>query len=352
MILDAAAYIEALARRGLLAEGAGLAEHNLGVWREYLARYADFVAPLDDITVLMTPSGLGLYEDPLNDTGLHEWALLGPISHGLLPWSARELMAGIAELPACFAEAGLGPARVRTDTFTCAGPIDPSLARHFLWIRSPRARGFGDFERYLASLTHDRRKDLRAMIRRFDSLESLRLELSGRPPDAAETRLILDHAHARWQADAPYAVAQWAWPMAIASALPEKVWFMRVFWQGSLALLAAYVLRGEVAICQATCRLDTESLPGIGGFVDAALLRQLGAGPVQVVDPTCRTGVEDTPNIWVSKRRLVNEDMEWPTLLVQSEAPVIPELDGVAPYFHPDRGWILPADRAVIGRPA
>lgn len=354
MILDAGEYIDEMARRGRLSAAAPIAERNDAVWRAYLRRYDALVGPAGALRVLLTPSGLGLYQDPLNETGAWEWALLGPISHPILPWSVDEVLRGIEALPAEFEAAGLGPPRVRTDTFGFSAPPDAEQARRFLWLNSPRARFFGDFERYLASLTHDRRKELRAQIRRFDGLTSLRFSLSAQPPNTTETDFVLTKTVERWGADAPYALAQWAWPMAIAEALPEKVLFMRVLWQGELVLLAAYVLRDEVAICQATCRAPTDALPGLGGFVDGELIRRLCAapGPVQVMDPTCRTGVEDTPAIWVSKRRLVNEDQAWPALIVDASPPPLAELDGVVPHFNPGRGWVLPAVPARIGRPA
>lgn len=350
-MLDAHAYVSALVERGLFGEGTEAPELNAAVWRRYLHHYGRFVGPVSALRVLMTPEGLGLYLDPLNETGCWEWALLGPISHASVPWSAAEIVAGVEALAERFAALGLGAPRVRTDTFGLPAP-DPALERHFLWLNSPRARFWGDLDRYLASLNHDRRKGFRALIRRFDAMPELSLQLSEAPPTPDEQTWLCDRSAERWGGDAPYALAQWAWPLAVAEALPGSASFMRADWRGERVLMAAYVRRGESVTCQATCRVPVDALSGLGGFVDGELIRRLcrPPGPVQVVDPTCRTGIEDTPGIWVSKRHLVNEDATWPVLIVDAEAPELPEGPGLVPRYDPGRGWILPPARVLVGR--
>lgn len=340
-------YLAHLHARGELSERALVPEQNVAVWRAYLPLYAELAGPPERLEVLATAAGPGFYRDPLNETGAWEWALLGPISHARLPWTAAQVIRAAEEL----AERGAG--RVRTDTFGLAAPPSPEEARAFLWLNSPRARLPGDFDAYVASLSHDRRKELRAQLRRFDALPALSLEISARPPDADEVAFLTRQSRQRWGDDAPYALVQWAWPMAVARALPEAVRFARARWSGALVLMAAYVLRGEEAICQATCRQDLEEAPGLGGFIDAHFIRTLCAegAPVRVLDPTVRTGLEDTPGIWVSKRRWVNEDHAWPTLIVDPEEPAVPELPGPVPRLDPIRGWVRPAEPARIGRP-
>lgn len=353
MLISAPEYLERLARRGLLDERAPLAEHNAAVWRAWLSRHAELAAPTDALPVLLTPGGLGFYRDPLNDTGRWEWALHGGLSHGLLPAGAAEVIAAAEALPAVCAEAGLGAPTTLTDSFGLARPPDPEQARHFLWLRSPRARARGDFATYLSTLTHDRRRRVRTLLRRLDELPGLELDLSPRPLAGAELDFLVEQQRARWGADAAYALAQWAWALAVSEGLPGAALFLRARWRGELALLAAWVLRGEAAICQATCRREVEALSGLGGYVDLWLLRRLreAGGPVEVVDPTCRTGVEDTPDIWVSKRRMVNEEARWPTLIVGPVAPALPELEGEPPRYDPRTGWVLPPEPAVIGLP-
>lgn len=348
MILSPYEYISHMERLGLFSAEACVPDQNTGVWKVYLDMYQSLIGGVQDIQIIATPGGLGFYKDPLDGRDIYTWALLGPISHPILPFSPAELIERAGTILDGFARAGIAEPAVITETFELSKAPDNGLENHFLWINSPRARIHDVFDEYVKSLASSRRKWMRELFQSFDGGD-FRFELTTQRPDTRETDFMVKSLHKRWGDDMAYALVQSLWPMAVSTVMPERARFMRVYHQGTLAFLNAFILRDEVIISQATCKNEELFFSGLGVMIDFKAVQLLGGSGLRHLDPTCRTSIEDPETIGVAKRKVVNENARKPVLLAGYR---LPALDVAYPYLDPVQGWVVPGTVALTGRPA
>jgi hypothetical protein len=342
-----------LERRGLVSAQARVPEHDTEVWRAYLGLYASFVADPRDIPIVLTPEGLGFYRDPLD--GEHEayvWAPMGAICCPTLPLPPARLLTAMLGVLEAFDAVGISEPTIVTETFDMVGPPDPSLDDRFTWLSSPRACFRDGFDGYTASLTKDRRQQMRRLFERYSEAEGFSFELSTRGPDAGELDFIVEHLERRWgRQDAPFALVQSLWATAIARVTPERVRFMRVRQHDALAFINGFVVKDDLVISQCTCKNEALQFDGLGTLVDFAVIRALcqAGSSIRRLDPTCRLSLFDPPSIEVAKRKVVNENARRPLLLAGHG---LPDLEVPVPHLDPVQGWVIPETPAVLGRPA
>lgn len=334
-------YIAWMTRLGLFSADAEAPEHDPRVCAAVVRLHAELLGVALDVPIVAVPGGLGFYRDPLAPDGPLGWALLGAVSHPAVPLTGPQIVAAGPEIAATVAAAGLGELAVVTDTFAPAGVADPSQpwANKLAWMSSPRARLDLDFAAYLASLTTDRRRTARELLRKFDETAGFRFELSPTPPSAAELDFVVTQLTRQWGEDANYALAQHLWPLAVAEVRPAQALFMRVYAGDALAFLNGYLIRGEVITSQSTSRNLELRHDGLGVVIDLKAIARLLKinAPVRHLDPTCRTGLDDPPSIEVAKRKVVNENSYKPVLLVG--APAQASAAGL-PHFDTTHGWV------------
>lgn len=345
-------FFAELERRGLVSAGARVPEHDTEVWRTYLGLYASFVADPREIPIVLTPAGLGFYRDPLDDE--HEayvWAPMGAICCPTLPLSPARLVTAMLGVLEAFDAVGIAAPTIVTETFDMVGPPDASLDDRFTWLRSPRACFADGLPAYVRSLSMSRRQQLRRLLARYDESQGFSFELSTRGPDAGELDFIAESLQRRWgPEDAPFALVQSLWAAAIARVMPEHARFMRVRHRGTLAFLNGFVVKGDLIVSQCTCKNEDLELDGLGTLVDFAVIRALceGGSDIRRLDPTCRLSLFDPPSIEVAKRKVVNENARRPLLMAGHG---LPSLEVPAPRLDPVRGWVIPEELAVLGRP-
>lgn len=348
MLMSAHEYVAWMARLGRFSESAAAPEHDPRVCASYLQLHARWLAAPLDGPIVAGQDGVGLYRDPLAP-GAFGWALVGALSHPVVPLSAAEIVARAPAIAATLADE-CGEAIVMTDTFEAAEALAPTepCAERFAWLSSPRARFGDDFAGYLASLTTDRRRAARELLARFDEGEGFRFVLSPEPPSEAELTWIAEQLTRQWGEDAAYALAQHLWPVAVAGVRPGQALFMRVFAGDRLAYFNGYLVRGPVITSQSTSRDLEVHHDGLGVVIDLkAIARLVDAFPaIRCLDPTCRTGLDDPPSIGVAKRKVVNENAYKPVLIVGAPAQ---EFAAGLPRFDARLGWV-PGTTAIVGR--
>lgn len=332
--IQPAEYVARMEALGLYAPSASAPELSSAVWREYLRLYDALIAPVSSLEILWPSDGFGFYRDPLGDTEAYSFALLGPISHPVLPFRQAELMAGLERalrlLDAC----------VVSDTFDCLTLEDPGDPR-LLWLSSPRARLLETFSEYGQSLTRRHRQRMNALFARYEGDPDLEWELSAKGPSPLELGWLERNLGERWGADAPYALAQNLWPIAVSEVHPAHALFMRVYHGGKLAFLNSYVLRRDTITSQATCRDVSRFFDGLGVLIDFQTIKHLcgNRDGLRYLDPTCRATLSDPPSIGVAKRVVTNEDCPRPILLA---GPTRLPFEPPHPQFHTASGWCVP----------
>ncbi len=344
MILKPVDYIADQERQGRLTSSAKIPELNAEVWRGYLRLYDDCIGPSGELDIIVPEKGPGLYCDPLGGGKICNWALMGPISHPVLPFTADEIIKAAPAIDATLR--GMDLDGLLTDTFVVQGEANEDQARHFIWINSPRAAIQDTFDAYAQSLPAARRKQMRRLYRQYNDDPAIRFEFSADLPGSAEVEYIKKHTYARWGEDAAYALVQTLWPMAASAIIPEAVRYMRVYKDGDLVFLNSYILRGDVLTSQSTTRNEDVFLSGLGVMIDFKAIELLsGQGDIRFLDPTCRTGLDDPDSIGIAKREVVNSDALKPILMVGGKNP-----DPALPYFC--KGWHMPDRAAHLGRTA
>lgn len=335
-LLRPAEYVDRMEALGLYAPEAPLPELSSSVWRAYLGHYERLVAPTSSQEIVWAGEGFGFHRDPLNDTEAYSFALLGPISHPVLPFGWADFMARVAPALTSLNETFV------SDTFQCLGDA-PERDPRLLWLTSPRARLFDTFPDYVQSLTRKHRQRMRALFERYDADPELAWELSARGPTSVEMTWVQQNLHAKWGDEAPYALAQTLWPLAVSEVSPQNALFMRVYHGGQLAFLNAYLVRGDTITSQATCRNMSMFLDGLGVLIDFQTIKLLSGNRagLRYLDPTCRATLSDPASIGVAKRVVTNEDLLRPILLA---GPGALPVDPPYPQFHTASGWRV-ADR-------
>ena len=347
-------YIALLERRGLFSPSAPIPEQNTRVWAAYFELYQHHIGGLEDVSLVVTPEGLGFYHDPLVEDPLgghvYAWALVGAICHPILPFSSATIIDSAESVLDAFARCGITRPAIVTETFETSAPPSPREESHFLWLNSPRAEFRTDFQSYAASLSSSRRHHLRRFTERFSAAAGFTFDFSDERPDSGEVDFMLTNLHRRWGADdMGYALLQTLWPMAVAAVMPGRARFMRVRHKGVLSFLNSFILRDDVIIAQATCKNEDMSFDGLGIYIDFKTIEVLSGGPICHLDPTCRTAAGAPETIEIAKRKVVNENARKPVFLAGYD---LPALEVAYPHFAPGRGWIVPETPVVTGRPA
>ncbi|MFZ6179996.1 hypothetical protein [Nannocystis pusilla] len=349
MLMSVQEYVGWMTRLGRFSESAAAPEHDPRVCARYLQLHARWLGGPLAAPVVAVAGGLGFYRDPLAGGSAWTWALVGALSHPVVPLAGSEIIAAAEAIAATLAD-DWGDSQVMTDTFEAEGLGEPTSAggEAFAWLASPRARFDGTFSDYVASLTADRRRAARELLARFDEAAGFRFELTPEPPSEAELAWIAEQLARQWGEDAAYALAQHLWPVAVAEVRPGQALFMRVYAGETLAYFNGYLVRGEVITSQSTSRNLELQHDGLGVVIDLkAIARLVEAFPaVRRLDPTCRTGLDDPPSIGVAKRKVVNENAYKPVLLVGATPP---ECAAGLPHFAPGRGWVA-GTAGIVGR--
>lgn len=348
-------YVALLERRGLFSPSAPIPEQNTTVWAAYFDLYQQHIGSLQDVSIVVTPEGLGFYHDPLVEDPLgshvYAWALVGAICHPILPFSPATIIASADSILDTFSRCGIPRPAIITESFEMSAPPSPREENHFLWLNSPRAAFHADFQTYAASLSSSRRHHLRRLTERFSTAAGFTFDFSDDRPGSGEIDFMLTNLQRRWGAgDMGYALLQTLWPISVAAVMPERARFMRVRHQGVLSFLNSFILRDDVIIAQATCKNEDMSFDGLGIYIDFKTIELLsGRGPIRRLDPTCRTGAGAPETIEIAKRKVVNEDARKPVFLAGHD---LPALEVTYPHFAPGRGWVVPEAPIVTGRPA
>lgn len=352
MIFGPHDYLNVMEKLRLFSTEHIVPDCNSLVWRAYLDLYETHLGGTDKLQIVCTPGGLGFYLDPLEVTDWHSWALLGPISHPTLPFTAEQLVTRSRDIFETFIADGIDAPCIVTETFDLLGP--PSHENHFLWINSPRARIHDDFEAYASGLTASRRKQMRRLFRTYNKDPDFRFDFSARTPNTAELDFIIAQTKKRWEADWDYALVQSLWPIAVSMIQPSSARFMRVYYKNELAFINAYIVRDTVLLSQSTCRNEDMFHSGLGVMIDFKAIETLsGAGTtLRHLDPTCRTcAIEECESIVIAKREVVNEDNAKPLFMAGYELP-LSDIGAETPHLCPKKGWVLPSATSVIGKAA
>jgi hypothetical protein len=271
------------------------------------------------------------------------------MSHPTLPFTAEQLVTRSRDIFETFIGDGIPEPTIVTETFDLQGP--PVHAEKFLWINSPRARIHDKFESYVEGLSAPRRKQLRRLFRTYDEDPAFRFDFSNRCPDNAELDWVIEHTNKRWGEEWNYALVQSLWPIAVASVMPDRARFMRVYNQDKLAFINSYIVRDEFLLSQATCRNEDLFFSGLGVMIDFKTIETLSgnAEGIRHLDPTCRVSAEEySESIVIAKREVVNEDHAKPLMLAGYN---LPEIEG-APILDGRKGWITPPQALAIGKVA
>ncbi len=354
MRLSAHDYIDLMESLGRFSRNAAIPELNSLMWRHYLALYKEHIGDPDDIVIVASADGLGFYVDPLDCSQDYKWALLGPVSHARIPFTAREMVDNVPNIAAAFDTAGIETFRIMTDAFALAAPAAPEQEVYFGWINSPQARLFDDFEAYTASLSASRRKQMRRLGRAYDAEGGFRFDLSDHPPDETEKDFIISQTTRCWGEAWEYALALWIWQIAAAEAVPSCARFMRVYSQDRLVFLNGYIVRDDTIFSQSTCRSMDCFFSGLGTSIDFKAIEFLCGSPdIRFLDPTCGTGLYHPESISVAKREVVNSNCRRPFLcLGTADTLASAEKDHRLPVFESGAGWRNNDAVFVTGREA
>jgi hypothetical protein len=298
--------------------------------------------------VYVTPSGLGFSQGIFDrQASPWRWAFHEPISHPFVPFSATGLSHALHQDRDKLQDF-LDGFTVQTESFQLFGEDEPS-ATHFAYLYSPVAEFRESFSHYIEALKSGRRKEARRLLREYDEDPSFVFALSEEPITSQETDYLLTMTRKRWGAEGwQYAATQTLWVQATIMTNPAAARFMRVYHEGTLVLLAGYIVRGNVITSQSTCRNEDKRFSGLGTMVDFKTIQLLhDQNNIRVLDPTCRTGLEDPPSIGMAKREVVNADRVRPLLIISNN-----NQDDL-PCYSPAKGeWNSTDTPTIIGQPA
>ena len=354
MIFTPHEYLGIMEKLGLFRPDHPVPDCNSAVWRAYFELYKSHIGTLDPYQIVCTPQGLGFYLDPLEeDAKAYVWALLGPISHPMIPFTPEHLVTRSRDIFETFLGAGLPIPSIQTETFDFLNTPDTAHDHNFVWVNSPRARIHDNFETYANSLTAPRRKQMRRLFRTFDETPDVICDFSNRPLDTTEIDYVVEQTHKRWGEDEwAYALIQSLWTIAVSSVMPDRVRFMRVTVKDCLAFINSYILRDTFMLSQSTCRNEDLFMSGLGVMIDFKTIQLMSGNTmgIQHLDPTCRICmVDDYEHISVAKREIVNEDNCKPLFMAGIN---LPRTETPYPYFSGEKGWVIPDERCVVGKAA
>ncbi len=341
MRLSAWDYLGLMEKLRLFGQNSLLPECHPGVWRAYLDLYRAFIGDPKDMEIVSTENGLGFSLDPLTGDDLYRWALLNPVSHPHIPFSADTIVDHAEDIGRTFREEGIDHFCILTDSFEFPEAASLSSRNHFGWLNSPQALIHDRFEDYAVSLTAPRRKQMRRLYRSYDEDKGFRFDFSDRPPDAAETDFIDGHTRRHWGEAWEYALAQFLWQIAAAGTIPSCARFMRVYDRDRLLYINGYILRGDTLYSQCTCRNMDTFHSGLGTLIDFKAIEVLsGNADIHIVDPTCGAALFHQETISVAKREIVNTNRQRPFLCMGARDNINQTLGGFIPPFYDNVcGW-------------
>ena len=319
-ILSAPEYLAFMARAGLFAEDAAIAEHNLGVWRAYHDLCAAWIPPpRREPAIHLLCDRFGFFRDPEDDArpGMN-WALVTAIVDPCLPLTRAAFHRALPELARAAADAGL---TILTDTFCLVDGYPERPQSPLIGLHSPIAATTADVSTFLAGLSLRRRQNLRRLARIFEG-GRFRSEVSPRPLDDDELAFARANLGRRWGADGlAYAMTQTLWTQAVAAVLPAQALYTRIYARDRLIFTQTMVIRGGGVYGQSIFKDEDEPVDGIAAWTDFVTVRELCGGPHRFLDPSCRATWDDPPSIGVAKRATVNTDVIKPLLAIGAGLP-------------------------------
>lgn len=304
-------YIARMKDRGLFADAAAFAEHSPAILHDFFDRMRPY--DYDGLSVPVTVVGdrYALWRDPLDDerVGLN-WALSTCMVDVALPGAAGDFDARhLAD--------EVGDIAVMTDTFsfidgyTALGPA----------LNSPVAAFGTDYAAYVESLSQERRKKYRRLVKDFEGY-ALDFSLTHEPLTDAELTWAYDSLYSKWgDYSALYAFSSILWPQAVAAHRPDDVLHMRVRDKGRLMFIQTVVRRHGGYYALSIARDPEADYDGIAPYTDFKTIEGLCAKGPSFFDPSCRTGFEDPESIGIAKRATVNRDAVKPVFLAGRSLP-------------------------------
>lgn len=348
MIVSAEDYITAMEKENLFSPSHDIPECNSQTWCKYYQLLRSITGFERTEEIHVTKGGLGFAVGTLDtESTTKRWALLEPISHPFIPFTTERLFQTI-EADADELQEILGSDEaIQTETFRLP-KVGNALPNNFIYLNSPVAMFRENFQNYIEGLESGRRKQARRLMRDFDDNPAFRFELSSDPLHSDEMDFLVKMTHKRWGEDGwQYACAQTLWVQAAITVNPAAARFMRVYEGEDLILIAGYIVRENTITSQSTCRNEDRLHSGLGTMVDFKTIQIMhGQSEIKMLDPTCRTGLDDPENIGVAKREVVNTDVLRPLLRITSNK------DDQYPSFACDSGWNPLAEKIILGRAA
>ena len=352
MIIDGHEYILIMGKENNFSNSHVIPDLNSRFWTSY---YQELKAlthfNLKDKEVHYASCGLGFSKGDfdVDNPGL-KLALYEAVSHPCLPFkndavflqSLEKAKDEIAEI--CRHQNH----PIISETFHLFEDNDEK-SHALIWMSSPVAEIKQSFLHYIEALSADRRKQARRLMRQYDENDAYSFDFSATPLTTSEIDFIIENSLKRWgRKEQNYALAQTLWAHVASQTIPGSAYFMRVYEGNTLLLIASYIMRGSTLTSQATCRNEDHLKSGLGTMVDFKTISILHDKKLaSILDPTCRTSLNDPENIGVAKREVVNKDMLRPMICLTLQN----SSDTGYPNFNATTGkWHLSKELHIEGR--
>lgn len=352
MIVNVPDYIKLMEKENCFSSDAPLPDLNSTFWQNYYQELKSFTGfDAMDKQVHYLSCGLGFATGDFDDESTDlKFALYEAVSNprlyfkdfDTLSMRLQDVKDQIGDL--CTHQ----NTPIISETFMFSGQNEDQT-QSLIWMNSPVAVMQSTFGDYIENLSADRRKQARRLMRQYDEDTNYRFDFSATPLSVAEMDFVVENSLKRWGADGQhYALAQTLWAQVAAKTVAGSAYFMRVYEGDHLLLIASYIKRGDVLTSQATCRDEDNLRSGLGTMVDFKTISLLHDSKLAtILDPTCRTSLNDPENIGVAKREVVNTDMRKP-ILALAGVDMGDAFD--YPYFSVQSGWKNNQELCALGR--
>lgn len=316
-------YIAHADAQGFLSENATAVENDPRTLKTYFDLLRAHYPEDDEPVVKIYAGGYGFYLDPIDAErdGLN-WAMSTPVIDGSIGVSAGRFAADLPALCNSVLDAG---DVIFTDSFSYNdGYGDLQKEGTLVRLHSPVADIAMPFDRYLESLTSERRKKYRRMVSDFES-SSLTFKMSDQPLTSQEMEMIRTNLETKWGEEAGYAFRQTLYARAAQTVRPQQCLVMRVMDGDALVFVQTMIVRGTHIYCQSIAKDEQKFFSGLAAFTDFKCIEALCANPAyKVFDPSCRTSLNDPESIGIAKRATVNKDFVKSLLVIGM--PLSPEI--------------------------
>lgn len=352
MVINGFDYILKLEKENIFSCDHSLPDLNSHFWKTYYQELKSLTGfDLQDKAIHYLSCGLGLAKSDFDkDSDELKMALYEPVSHPRLHFkNFEDLSQSLQDVKDEISEiCNHQSTPIITETFDFAD-ITQEKPHTLLWMSSPVAEVKDSFSHYIEGLDTDRRKQARRLMRQYDESGAYRFEFSDTALSNQEIDFVIDNSLKRWGEDGQYyALAQTLWAHISSKTIKGSAYFMRVYEGDDIRLIASYIKRGNTLTSQATCRNEDHLKSGLGTMVDFKTISLLHENKLAtILDPTCRTSLNDPVNIGVAKREVVNKDMFRPILVLATQGS-----DAIQyPHFNALSGiWHSTQDLYVEGR--